>query len=336
MRRNSPSAAIPHGGVINPQNVGDFLLFAAQSSETIRAALVRSLVAPGIWFPTIPYISDRDLVTAIRVCSEASPRSLVNSPDYNRWLYLRNFLLVTTLSSQTRPPLLPTDIRRATKAILAVAQHFQVNSDNLEGQLSQFEQDHDVLKKAEEDLLKASVSKRLRAKRLAQLRRDLMGKTKRTPHRGRRFNEHDHRKLAAIMLLVHLKTGKSKAYEQVARALFDWGITLEAESLRSLETRYQKTCRPRKLGSLQSPKKLRAARVDPEAVVWTGSGRPDAFIILENLPRFWLEKMGWFLLDQRTQTNPPEFIAQLLSSALKAELEQAKRGFLALSGPPVP
>lgn len=171
---------------------------------------------------------------------------------------------------------------------------------------------------------------------MAQVRRDLMGKTKRTPHRGRRFDEHDHRKLAGIMLLVHLNTSKSKAYEQIAAALFDWKITLEAESLRSLETRYQKKCRPRKLGSLLALGNLRAAGLDSEAVVWTGSGRPDTFVVLENLPRFWLEKLGWFLLDQRTRTNPPAFIAHLLSNDLKAEWDKAKRNFLGFSVPSTP
>jgi len=83
-------------------------------------------------------------------------------------------------------------------------------------------------------------------------------------------------------------------------------------------------------------KKLQAVGLDPEAVISTVTGRHDAFILPEDLPRFWLEKLGWFLLDQRTRTNAPTFIAHLLSNDLKAEWNQAKRNFLALSGASTP
>lgn len=332
MSHNSPLGRIPYGGRITPENVGDFLLFAAQNSDLIRAALVKALVAPGTWFPAIPQISDRDLVTAIRVTGLALSRCGIDTPEDKAWLKLRN-LLIATLRLQIRPALLVEDIRRARKTIKAVAEHFLVTTDGLESELSQIEKDHDILKKAEKDLLKSGVSENMQKKRLRQLCDALRGKGSRQPKRGRRFDEHDQRKLAAVMLLVRCETTKEKTRQQVADALYECGVQLEADSLRALETRYRKTCRPAKLGSLQDAEECRKAGLDPEAVVSTAKGRPDAFIPRENLPGLWLERLGWFRLDHQIAANPPAFVAHLFSDDLKAEWARVRQNFFKACDP---
>lgn len=134
--------------------------------------------------------------------------------------------------------------------------------------------------------------------------------------------------IAAILLLVRCGATKEEARQQVVGALYQWGIRLESDSLKALETRYRKTGKFTKLGALDDPQKYRKMGLDPEAVVSTASGRADAFIPPENLPGFWLERLGRFLMDRRVRDDP-RFVADLLSEHLKGAWRQMVQEFSA-------
>jgi hypothetical protein len=130
------------------------------------------------------------------------------------------------------------------------------------------------------------------------------------------------------MFLVNVGASKTKAREKVAAALHTWGIEKSAaEGLRSLETRYRKTCSPKKLAELQDPEKLQKAGLDPAKIVST-TGRADAFILPEKLPRLWLEQLGRLFLHWEKQVNSPNFITVLSQENLKDEWAKAKEKFL--------
>jgi hypothetical protein len=306
MCRNTNFGGTPNGGTVNPDNVGNFLLFAAGHSEAIKNALVRALVAPGVWAPVIPKLSDHDLATAIRACSWMSGNYALSSPEDVIWRAQRELLQVV-LRSQTRPPLLPRDIKRVRETIRTVAEYYQANSDALKGEISKFEVEYDVLGKCERDLMRDGAPAQIRTERLKELRLVLRGKNGRKPHRGGRFSEHDLRKLAAFMFLVDLGASKTKAQNQVGSALYDWGIEKSAaEGIRSLETRYRKA--------------------------HGKSGRMDAFHAPGNLPILWLEQLGGLFLWWRKRANPPEFISVLLTKNLQPDWETARQSFLGLVG----
>jgi hypothetical protein len=182
MRRKSNFERTPNGGTINPNNVADFLLFAAGQSQAITNALVRALVAPGTWIPTIPEISDHDLASAIRVSSRMSSRYSLNSSQGGLWRHMEK-LLSTVLRLQNRRPLLAKDIRRVRETILAVADYYRLNESE-KNELSKWESEYDIFGKVGRDLLNSGISKDVRIARLRELRLDLRGKGKSKPRRG--------------------------------------------------------------------------------------------------------------------------------------------------------
>lgn len=109
MPRNSKKQRFPSSVIVTTENVGDFLFYAAKNSEPIRSALVKALVAPGIWFPALPQIPDRDLVTAIRVTDFGAAHWGHRTSQHGAWMKVRE-ALVTLLRSQVhRRPLLSAE-----------------------------------------------------------------------------------------------------------------------------------------------------------------------------------------------------------------------------------
>jgi len=106
------------------------------------------------------------------------------------------------------------------------------------------------------------------------------GQIVRQPKRGRRFSEDERRRIAAVQLLVECGETKDSARTQVAGALYSHKVKIEADSLRRLEDRYRKRHRDY-------------------------SGRPDAFIPVEKLPVFWLERLSWQLETPTPRGVPP-------------------------------
>jgi hypothetical protein len=320
MPRNSKKRRFPSEVEVTTENVGDFLFCAAKNSEPIRSVLVKALVAPGTWFPILPQISDRDLVTAIRVTDLGSVHWGYRTPQHDAWVKVRE-ALVTLLRSQVhnRSPLSVKDVGVAILVFRLAASYYKLDIKSLETDFSRIERDRDVLRKLEMELIQKGIVPEVRTKMLTKLREALQGKDARQPRRGRRFSEHDQRILAAIMLLHCCHTTKEEGRERVAVLLASYGKKLEADSLRALETRYRKACRPTKIGALGDPENYRQTGIDPYAVVSRAVGRPDAFVPPEKLPEFWLERIGWFLLDRRVQQDPPGFLAELLSPRLRSE-----------------
>jgi hypothetical protein len=122
----------------------------------------------------------------------------------------------------------------------------------------------------------------------------------RRPQRGRHISERNQRKLAAVMLSQHCGDKKATSRQRVTEALYAHGVTTEAESLRKLERDYMKAHK---------------------------SNRFDALIPPNALPRFWLERLGWLLMDRRIQENPPDFCAALLSQKLRSEWKKMLASF---------
>ncbi len=321
MPRNSEKLGIPSTVGITAKNVGDFLLYAAGKSDQIRSALVKSLVTLGTWFPVIPRMTDRELVNAIRVAELGASRHGHGTKEQSAWLSARQSV-EALLRHQLiyRPPLLAEDVAAAKRTIRIAAAHFEVELSVLEPDLSRLERERDVPRKL--NLILNKTPHWVRAKMLRRVRKNLQGIDRDKLHRGKRFGEHHHRVLAAIMLLHKCGVTKEKARQQVAEVLFGFRRKIEADSLRALETRYRKTCKPRTLGSLGDPHVYRALELNPAAVVSTAVGRPDAFVPPESLPLVWLEHLGQFLLDRRMQQKAPDFLADLLSPELKCEWQK--------------
>jgi hypothetical protein len=89
MPRNSKKRRFPSKVVVTTKNVGDFLFYAAKNSKPIRSALVKVLMAPGTWFPALPQIPDRDLVTAIRFTDFGTVHWGYRTPQHDAWLKVR-------------------------------------------------------------------------------------------------------------------------------------------------------------------------------------------------------------------------------------------------------
>jgi hypothetical protein len=307
MPRNSKKRRFPSKVVVTTKNVGDFLFYAAKNSKPIRSALVKVLMAPGTWFPALPQIPDRDLVTAIRFTDFGTVHWGYRTPQHDAWLKVRE-ALVTLLRNQVhnRPSLSGKDVGVAIRVFRLAASYYKLDIKSLENDFPRLESERDVPKKLEMELIQKEIEPEIRTKMLMELRKDLQGKGVRRPRRGRRFSEHDQRILAAIVLLHCCGITKDEARERIAVLLASYGKKLEADSLRALETRYRKTCKPTKLDAI---------------------GRPDAFIPPERLPEFWLERLGWFLLDRRVRQDPPDFFADLLSLRLRSDWKRCLSQF---------
>ncbi len=320
MPRNSKKRRFPSGVKVTAENVGDFLFYAAKNSEPIRLALVKALLVPGTWFPAIPQIPDRDLVTALRVADLGGSHWGSRTPQHNAWMRARE-ALAAMLRSQMhhRPPFLVEDIRVAMRTIRLTAAYYRMDITTLEADFPRLERERDILKNLEKELIQQEKEPEVRMKMLAEVREDLQGKRAREPRRGRRFSEHDQRILAGIMLLHCCGATKDQARERVAALLANYDKQVEADSLRALETRYRKTGKFTKLGALGDPERYRQLGFDPNAVVSRADRRPDAFIPPEKLPGFWLARLGWFLLDRRVRQDPPDFLADLLSPRLRSD-----------------
>ncbi len=328
MPRNSKKRRFPSGIKVTAENVVDFLFYAAKISEPIRSALVKALVSPGTWFPALPKIPDRDLVTAIRATGLASAYSNYRTPQHDTWLKMREVLVaVLRLQLHNRPPLSVKDIGVAIRVIKLTASYYKLDTTILESDFQQLERDHDVLKKLRMEIIQKGIVPEVRTNMLVEARKEFQGKGARQPRRGRRFSEQDQRILAAIMLLHCCRATKEEAREQVADSLANYERQLQADSLRALETRYRKTCNPTTLGALCGPEKCRQLGFEPNAVVSRATGRPDAFIPPEKLPGFWLQQLGQFLLDPRVRHDPPDFMAHILSQRLEAAWEGCRVAF---------
>jgi hypothetical protein len=277
---------------VTAQNVGDFMLFAARNSEQVLSALVEALTdpIPPTWLPPIPKISSRALMSTIRVAESCGTPG---TPDHKIWVRTRaclwNLLRINLLWNS--PPLLPADIRVAKRVMRLVETLLGVEVAVLDPELRRLESDSPI-KKLRQALTESNVDQETKIaikKEIESLQG--VGGTRR-PQRGRHISERNQRRLTAVVLLTHCGNGKARSRQRVAEALYAHGVTEEADSLRKLEQDYKKAHK---------------------------GSRSDAYLSPQDLPVFWLERLGWLLMDRRIQGNPPEFCAALLSQRLGSE-----------------
>lgn len=210
MGRISKEDQIPSSEQTIQDELGGLLVRMAQRSSAIRMALVRVLVRPKPYFPSLPQIPDRDLVTAIRVTELLVSHALSRGQaiDVKRWDDMKERLTVL-LRSQTRPPLLRKHARVAKPVVKAACEYWRTDWNTLENDLNQYEN--------------------------ALLEKIPQGPTQ--SHRGRRFSEHHIRIVAAYELLR--MCGEKGAASRVVQFLSEWGVKMEADSVWKLVARYQ-------------------------------------------------------------------------------------------------
>lgn len=300
------------------------MLYAAKESTALRTAILKALVAAPTWFPSLPRFSDRELVNTIRIVNLRVTETISDASKSNEWKRIRG-RLVDLLRCQVRPPLLRENAVEAGKVLKAAADFLQIAPRFLEKELPSLEDQFDILKRFEVSLSTQGIPSAVRVKMIGNAKQSLLGKGARNPRRGRRFAEHELRKLAAVMLLFQYGDSKEEARRQVVGCLSEWGEHVETDSLKALETRYRHTSNPRKMSEVLGIEKCKEAGIDPDSVTST-TGRADAFIPLEKLPRYWLNHLGQFFLWGQKLEYRQGFCSGLFSPQLESQWRhQAQR-----------